>query len=175
LPPFFEAARNFLLKTRFEKTSLLLSPKVWGLPSIPLGRLFPSLKTKRNYRMNAFLSLGRWLFALPFAVLGLINFLSTQTMIESFVPNYMPVPAVWVLVGGAGLVAASISMLIGKYDKLACTLLAIYLLAMVALVHIPGAMAGSISAQFLLFKDIALAGAAMLYAQHLSKDRSVIG
>jgi len=125
--------------------------------------------------MNAFLSLGRWLFALPFAVLGLINFLSTQTMIDSFVPNYMPAPAVWVLVGGAGLVAASISMLIGKYDKLACTLLAIYLLAMVALVHIPGAMAGSTSAQFLLFKDLALAGAAMMYAQHLSKDRSVIG
>ncbi|MFN0213452.1 MAG: DoxX family membrane protein [Saprospiraceae bacterium] len=125
--------------------------------------------------MNAFLSLGRWLFAIPFAILGLINFLSTQTMIDSFVPNYMPAPAVWVLVGGAGLVAASLSMLIGKYDKLACVLLAIYLLSMVLLVHLPGAMAGSISAQFLLFKDLALAGAAMMYAQQLSKDRSIIG
>ncbi len=103
--------------------------------------------------MNAFLSLGRWLFAIPFAILGLINFLSTKTMVESFVPNYIPAPAAWVILGGVGLVAASISMLIGKYDKLACTLLAIYLLAMVALVHLPGAMGGSISAQFLLFKD----------------------
>jgi len=93
--------------------------------------------------MNAFLSLGRWLFAIPFAVLGLINFLSTKTMVESFVPNYMPAPAVWVYLGGIGLVAASISLLIGKYDKLACTLLAIYLLAMVALVHLPGAMGGA--------------------------------
>ncbi|MBC7778449.1 MAG: DoxX family membrane protein [Phycisphaerae bacterium] len=125
--------------------------------------------------MNAFLSLGRWLFAIPFAILGLINFLSTRTMVETFVPNYLPAPTAWVLVGGAGLVAASISMLIGKYDKLACTLLAIYLLAMVVLVHLSGAMAGSLSAQFLLFKDLALAGAAMMYAQHLSKDRSVIG
>jgi hypothetical protein len=46
---------------------------------------------------------------------------------------------------------------------------------MVLLVHMPGAMAGSISSQFLLFKDLALAGAAMMYAQQLSKDRSVIG
>jgi len=125
--------------------------------------------------MNSFLSLGRWLFAIPFAILGLINFLSTKTMVESFVPNYLPVPEAWVFLGGAGLVAASISMLIGKYDKLACTLLAIYLLAMVVLVHLQAAMAGSISAQFLLFKDLALAGAAMMYAQNLSKDRSVIG
>ena len=125
--------------------------------------------------MNAFLSLGRWLFAIPFAILGLINFLSTKTMVESFVPTYLPAPAIWVFLGGAGLVAASISILIGKYDKLACTLLAIYLLLMVFLVHLQAAMAGSISAQFLLFKDLALAGAAMMYAQQLSKDRSVIG
>ena len=125
--------------------------------------------------MNAFLSLGRWIFTLPFAILGLINFMSPKTMIETFVPTYMPAPAVWVMLGGAGLVAAAVAMLIGKYDKLACTLLAIYLLAMVVMVHLPGAMGGSISAQFLLFKDMALAGAAMLYAQHLAKDRSVIG
>lgn len=125
--------------------------------------------------MNAFLSLGRWLFAIPFAILGLINFLSIKTMAESFVPTYMPAPEVWVGLGGAGLVAAAISILIGKYDKLACALLAIYLLMLVALVHLQGAMGGSLSAQFLLFKDMALAGAAMMYAQHLSRDRSLIG
>lgn len=125
--------------------------------------------------MNAFLSLGRWFFAIPFAILGLMNLLSTKTMIEAFVPNYMPMPIVWVVLGGLGLVAASLSMILGKYDKLACTLLGIYLLLMVVLVHLPGAMSGSISAQFLLFKDLALAGAAMMYAQQLSKDRSAIG
>jgi len=125
--------------------------------------------------MNAFLSLGRWLFAIPFAVLGLMNLLSTKTMIEVFVPNYMPAPLVWVVVGGIALVAASLSMVLGKYDKLAATLLGIYLLIMVFLVHLPGAMGGSVSAQFLLFKDLALAGAALMYAQNLSKDRSVIG
>lgn len=125
--------------------------------------------------MNAFLSLGRWLFALPFAILGLINFLSPKMMVDNFVPSYMPAPSVWVILGGIGLIAASVSIMIGKYDKLAAALLAIYLLLMVVLVHLQAAMAGSISAQFLLFKDLALAGAAMMYAQHLSKDRSIIG
>lgn len=125
--------------------------------------------------MNTFLSLGRWLFSLSFAVLGLMNLLSSKTMVETFVPNYMPAPMAWVILGGVGLVAAALSMVIGKYDKLACTLLGIYLLLMVLLVHLPGAMAGGISAQFLLFKDLALAGAAMMYAQNLAKDRSVIG
>ena len=96
-------------------------------------------------------------------------------MIDVFVPNYMPAPLVWVVVGGIALVAASLSMVLGKYDKLAATLLGIYLLIMVFLVHLPGAMGGSVSARFLLFKDLALAGAALMYAQNLSKDRSVIG
>lgn len=125
--------------------------------------------------MNAFLSLGRWLFAIPFAILGLINLLSIDVMVHSFVPTYMPMPKVWVVFGGVSLVAASLSMLIGKWDKLACVLLAIYLLLMVALVHLQAAMGGSISAQFLLFKDMALAGAAMLYAQQMAQDRSLIG
>lgn len=125
--------------------------------------------------MNAFLSLGRWLFAIPFAILGLINLLSIDAMVHSFVPTYMPAPKVWVVVGGISLTAASVSMLIGKWDKLACILLAVYLLLMVALVHLQAAMGGSISAQFLLFKDMALAGGAMLYAQHMAKDRSIVG
>jgi uncharacterized membrane protein YphA (DoxX/SURF4 family) len=125
--------------------------------------------------MNAFLSLGRWLFAIPFAILGLINLLSIDAMVHSFVPTYMPMPKVWVVAGGISLVAASLSMLIGKWDKLASVLLAVYLLLMVVLVHLQAAMGGSISAQFLLFKDMALAGGAMLYAQHLAKDRSIIG
>jgi hypothetical protein len=66
-------------------------------------------------------------------------------------------------------------MLLGKWDKLACVLLAVYLLLMVGLVHLQAAMGGSLSAQFLLFKDLALAGAALLYAQNMSKDRSIIG
>ena len=127
--------------------------------------------------MKAFISLGRWLFAIPFAVFGLFHFMNAEAMTGA-VPAYMPAPSIWVYIGGIGLIGAAVSILIGKYDKLASTLLGIYLLLMVVMVHLPGVMAGGAAAQGsmpMLLKDLALAGAAMMYAQHLSKDRSVIG
>ncbi len=128
--------------------------------------------------MNAFLSLGRWIYPLPFAVFGLMHFMSAQVMADYVVPSYMPVKIVWVFLSGAGLIAAAVSMYIGKYDKLATTLLAIFLLLLVLMVHLPGAMAGGEGAQnatSMLLKDLGLAGAAMLYATHVAKDRSIIG
>jgi len=128
--------------------------------------------------MNAFLSLGRWFFAMPFAIFGLLHFMNAEGMAEHVVPKYMPAPNIWVYLGGAGLIAASISILISKYDKLATTLLAIYLLLMVGMVHLGAAMSGGDGAQgamSMLLKDLALAGAAMMYAKHLARDRSVIG
>lgn len=128
--------------------------------------------------MNAFLSLGRWVFALPFAIFGLFHFLNADAMADYVVPAYMPAKAVFVYLSGAGLIAATVSMLIGKYDKLATTLLAIFLLLLVVLVHLPGAMSGGDRAQAsmsMLLKDLALAGAAMMYALNYAKDKSGIG
>ncbi len=128
--------------------------------------------------MNAFLSLGRWLFAIPFAVFGLFHFMNAQAMADYVVPAYMPAKMIWVYLSGAGLIAATVSMLIGKYDKLATTLLAVFLLLLVVMVHLPGAMSGTEAAQAsisMLLKDASLAGAAMMYALNYAKDRSVIG
>ena len=114
--------------------------------------------------MNAFLSLGRWVFALPFAIFGLFHFMNADAMANYVVPVYMPAKAIWVYLSGAGLIAATVSMLIGKYDKLATTLLGIFLLLLVLMVHLPGAMAGGEGAQAsmsMLLKDLALAGACL--------------
>lgn len=128
--------------------------------------------------MNAFLSLGRWIFALPFAIFGLFHFLNADAMADYVVPNYLPAKAIFVYLSGAGLIAATVSMLIGKYDKLAATLLAVFLLLLVALVHLPGAMSGGEGAQAsmsMLLKDLALAGASMMYALNYAKDNSIVG
>ena len=128
--------------------------------------------------MNAFLSLGRWLFPLPFAIFGLFHFMSADAMAEMVVPTYMPAKVIWVYLSGAGLIAAAVSMLIGKYDKLATVLLAVFLLLLVVMVHLPGAMsggAGSQASMSMLLKDLSLAGAAMMYALNNAKDRSIIG
>jgi uncharacterized membrane protein len=128
--------------------------------------------------MNAFLSLGRWVFALPFAIFGLFHFMNADAMADYVVPTYMPAKAIFVYLSGAGLIAATVSMLIGKYDKLATTLLAIFLLLLVVLVHLPGAMSGGEGAQAsmsMLLKDLALAGASMMYALNYAKDKSIVG
>jgi putative oxidoreductase len=129
--------------------------------------------------MNAFLSLGRWLFAIPFAIFGLFHFMNADAM-SQMVPNYMPAKLVFVYLTGLGLIAASMSIVSGKFDKLACTLLAIFLLSMVVLMHFNAAMNGTTEmaktwSMTMLLKDISLAGAAMMYAQYQATDRSVIG
>lgn len=128
--------------------------------------------------MNSFLSLGRWVFAIPFAIFGLFHFMNAQAMSDYVVPAYMPAKMVWVYLSGAGLIAAAVSMLTGKYDKLGTTLLAVFLLLIVLLIHLPGTMGGGEGAQgamSMLLKDISLAGASMMYALSHSKDRSIIG
>jgi putative oxidoreductase len=125
--------------------------------------------------MNAFLSLGRWFFIIPFALFGTLHFLNAQSMAEQVVPNYLPAKTVWVYLAGAGMIGASICMLSEKYDKLAATLLSIMLLGFVFLIHLPNATAGNQFALPSLLKDMALAGAAMMYAQKWATDRSFIG
>jgi putative oxidoreductase len=129
--------------------------------------------------MNSFLSLGRWLFAIPFAIFGLFHFMNAEAM-SQMVPNYMPAKIVFVYLTGLGLIAASISIVTGKLDKLACTLLAIFLLSMVVLMHFSQTMHGATEfaktmSMTMLLKDISLAGAAMMYAMYQAQDRSYIG
>jgi putative oxidoreductase len=123
--------------------------------------------------MNAFLALGRWFFALPFALFGLMHFMNAAKMAEYSVPSYLPMKELWVYFTGTGLIAAAVSMLLEKLDKLATTLLAFFLLAMVFLLHLPNAMNNDANAPLALtalLKDISLAGGAMMYARHYAKD-----
>ncbi|TNE56661.1 MAG: DoxX family protein [Bacteroidetes bacterium] len=127
--------------------------------------------------MNAILSLGRWLFPLPFAIFGIMH-LMTGAGMAGMVPDYMPAKTILVYLSGAGLLGAAISMYIGKYDKLATTLLGIMLILFAVMIHMPGAMAGgeeSAGPMGNLLKDLGLAGAALMYAQNMARDNSVIG
>ena len=91
------------------------------------------------------------------------------------IPNYLPVPYFWLFLAGAGLIAASAAMLLGKYDKLAATLLGAELILFILLLHLPAIMRGEQMAMTVLLKDLTLAGAALLYAQYVAKDRAIIG
>ena len=124
--------------------------------------------------MNAFLSLGRWVFPLPFLVFGIFHLMGAKDM-AGMVPSYIPGGVVWVYVTGIAMIAAAISMYAGKFDKLAATLLSVLLLIYVLTIHLKGAMAGDQMATGGLLKDLGLAAASMIYAQYVAKDRSVVG
>lgn len=118
------------------------------------------------------LALGRWLFAIPFALFGLTHFMRTEFFASGVVPEYFPFRTAWVYITGISLIAASVSMLIGRYDKLAATLLGIQLFLVAILVHAPHAMQWEFRDTAIpnLLKDLSLAGAALMYARHYATD-----
>ena len=120
--------------------------------------------------MNAVLSLGKYLFAIPFAVFGIFHFMKTEGMAGMAFGQ-----SALVYLTGVALIAAAVSMLIGKLDKLAAVLLALMLIIFVLAIHLGGAMDGDQSAMSAMLKDIMLAGAALIYARSEAKDASVIG
>jgi uncharacterized membrane protein len=122
--------------------------------------------------MHAITGLGQWLYAIPMLAFGAVHFMTTESM-AGFVP--FPPETVWVYVTGVALIAAAVSMFIGKYDKLATVLLAVMLILFVILLWIPGASGGDQNATTMLLKDTALAGGALMYARGLAQDNSVIG
>lgn len=117
--------------------------------------------------MNAVLNLGKYLFAIPFAIFGLFHFMHAENM-KGMAFN----SSILVYLTGAALIASAVSMIIGKMDKLATVLLAVFLLLTAFLVHLNSAMEGD-AGNFL--KDIMLSGAALMYAKTTAKDNAVIG
>lgn len=119
--------------------------------------------------MNAIYALGKYLFAIPFAIFGILHLMAAGPMNDNLHP---PGGVAIVYITGIALIAATVSMLIGKYDKLATTLLALMLILFALIIQLKSAMNGDMGN---LLKDIALAGAALLYAGNLARDKSVIG
>ena len=120
--------------------------------------------------MNAIINLGKYFFALPMAIFGIFHFMSADTMAEMAPFG----GAIMVYVTGLALIAAAVSIIIGKMDKLASVLLALMLLIFVFSIHLPGVMGGNEMAMPSLLKDVALAGGALMYAS-MAKDDAVIG
>jgi uncharacterized membrane protein len=124
--------------------------------------------------MNLFISLGRWLFVLPFALFGFLHFGPLEFSIP-YVPAWLPFPAFWVYFTGLCFMLFVLSAILKKYDKLAAVLLAICLFLFVVLVHIPTAVSGDFKAVIGSFRDICMAGAALMYAQVFAKDNRKTG
>jgi uncharacterized membrane protein len=120
--------------------------------------------TPKNHlvMMNQLPTAGKWLYALPMVVFGLMHFGAADQM-AGMVPSYLPMAVGWVYLTGIALVLAGAAVLAGRYAKLALQLLGLMLVLFAAMLHLPTLMAGGEGAQMampMLLKDLALGGAA---------------
>lgn len=116
--------------------------------------------------MSTLGTVGRYLYALPFAVFGLLHFMNGPAM-----AGMVPVPGgvLWVYITGAAFIAAAAAIMIGKMASLAAALLGVLLLSFVLTIHVPGVMGAADQAAMQtsmtnLLKDAALAGGAWFIA-----------
>ena len=117
--------------------------------------------------MNAVISLGKYLFALPMLIFGIFHFMNADQM-----AGMAPGGVIMVYISGLALLLAGIAIIIGKMDKLAAVLLALLLLLFM-IPHFQN-MANDQNEMGNILKNIALAGGALMYAS-MDKDSSVIG
>lgn len=109
-----------------------------------------------------FSKIGRYLFALPFAVFGLFHLFNAGNM-----TGWVPIPGgvFWVYLTGLAHLAASVSIIIEQKTRLACILLGVMLLIFVFSIHLPGIINGNMPSSMInLLKDLALTGAAWYMA-----------
>jgi uncharacterized membrane protein len=121
--------------------------------------------------MKKLTTIGRILFAVPFAIFGINHFLMTDYyvgMLTSFVPR----GAYTIVIVGILLIAASLSILSKKYVKFSTLMLACLLFVFIITIHIPHLIhdADKTVTIITLLKDISLMGGSLMIAGIYSED-----
>jgi len=99
------------------------------------------------------------IFALIMGFFGVLHFMNVDIM-SGMIPDYLPGDGkLWIYLTGAGFIAAALAILINKFKRVACYLLAAMLLVFVFTLHLKAAMDGNPGQ---LLKDAALAMAAII-------------
>jgi putative oxidoreductase len=107
---------------------------------------------------------GKLLFALPFAVFGIMHLMMGANM-AGMVPSFIPGGVLWVYLTGIALIAAPVAILMNKMAKLASFLLGVMLLIFALSIHLVAVLGGDQMSMGNLLKDLALAGAAFMYSE----------
>ena len=121
--------------------------------------------------MKKITTIGRILFAIPFALFGINHFLMTDYYL-GMLTSFVPLGAYTIILTGIMLIAASISIITKKFVKLATIILAILLFIFIVTIHIPHLLNGSEKTVTLiaLLKDISLMGGSLMIAGIYSEE-----
>ncbi len=139
--------------------------------------------------MNKILNIGTYLFPLSFLLYVGLH-LGKPDVGASFVPDYIPFPYFWNYFTLICLLLFITSAVIAKYDKLAYSLMALYVILMAVLVHLPRAMGHELGTETMMsadlmrekelemvnfFRNIMITGALLGFAKYVAKDKRIIG
>jgi uncharacterized membrane protein len=138
--------------------------------------------------MEKILSTGKYLFPLSFLMYVGLH-LGKPEAGADFVPDYIPFPLLMNYITMICILLFIVSALIGKYDKLAYTMMAIYVVLMAVLVHLPRAMGNELEAGTMsmmidrekeletvnIFRNIMVTGALLGFAKYVARDKRIVG
>lgn len=118
--------------------------------------------------MKAMSTIGRFMFAIPFLIFGMMHFMKAG-MMAGMIPSWLPGGVFWVYLTGLALIAVAVSLMIKKMMKLSGTMLAALLLMFVMFIHIPMLVSGNEMMMQMampnMLKDMALAGGALILSR----------
>jgi putative oxidoreductase len=121
--------------------------------------------------MKKITTIGRILFAIPFALFGINHFLMLDYYL-GMLTSFIPLGAYTIILTGIMLIAASISIITKKFIKLSTILLAILLFIFIVTIHIPHLFidADRSITIIALLKDISLLGGSLMIAGIYSEE-----
>ncbi|HUJ32115.1 MAG TPA: hypothetical protein VLY23_12600 [Candidatus Acidoferrum sp.] len=124
--------------------------------------------------LDKLVQFGPLLFAIPMAIFGADHFIAAK-FVATAVPSWMPWHLFWAYLVGTALIAAALSIAVGRYAFLASSLLATMIFLFVLMIHVPASLATPFEkTRFtILLRDSALsAGVAAFAASHTVQWRA---
>lgn len=121
--------------------------------------------------MKKLTTLGRILFAIPFALFGINHFLMLDYYL-GMLTSFVPLGAYTIILTGIMLIVASISIITKVLVKFSTLMLAVLLFIFIVTIHIPHlfADADKTATIIALLKDISLLGGSLMIAGIYSED-----
>lgn len=115
--------------------------------------------------MKRITTIGRILFAVPFAIFGINHFIMMDYYI-GMLTSFIPLGAYTIILTGIMLIIASISIILKKFVRFSTIMLAVLLLMFIITIHIPHLFieADKTVTLIALLKDISLMGGSLMIA-----------
>lgn len=115
--------------------------------------------------MKNLTSIGRILFAIPFALFGINHFIMLDYYL-GIITSFIPLGAYTIILTGLMLIIVSISIIVKKFIRLSTIILASLLFIFIITIHIPHLFNGGDQTATIiaLLKDISLMGGSLMIA-----------